>query len=1510
MTNSTADQDPLVPNDHQRWSDRLTLDLIEEHLLQGLQSLDEQEQHQYLQLARLGPQCRLRLSDALRQFRSAFETQALDDLRQQLAQASGLALDPLTTYLHTYSLQIEREFPHKETEHLQTRSLWQAAQGNFGFNIALQSGSGLDFLKASSINTRTSGGRDTLVPVSTFVEVVRSLDLGKRLQDWLQQKLPDVIGQAVTDYHAALLRFALLEAYRSTEDHDFNREQLAKLQTACERPGALQWNYFSLKLPDDVFEHLLRLARAALPLQSLKQALDPLSSQRMAQTLAGNLIPLPFFVVKLDNGVFSYFPERPGGAWRPHASTHEAIDSLRGQIHQANSSSELHWLYQWMPLALQQKLSTLLKPDNVDRNDLTTLAKWLYDTFATQPSTALLDIVENSHSPWGQQSLLQVIAQEQRHGIAVDLSLMAISNNSVDFDTFRKGVLFVVSEVLELLTLSVPGGATGLNRAMLTATFASLGFQSISAANALLSGRSSEAVQAAADIVDLMISARLQGLGAQLSARRSRQLVAALGPSPAIKAQVARRLDPRDWSDARLLEHLLPQLPPQEIASALRLSGVPREQLDAAWSTGAELPWQLRCVMQWQQPTTGESNTATAALAIRFPGLSPAGAHEALRRHPELKQAAADSLIDPGPIATLLEFEEESRSLLALCKLDDDKAAPDRDTEALCCQLLATHPDWPGTLGIRIEENLQSPPGAGFTPASPVQYFGALGATDYLRLTRTGSLYHHQDMPAVPLLQALREHPHSPLAQGDSVAALREHLLDIALRNRELLPQLLAEPALQALSPQRLRVGPRPLPSDTTAPDTGIHIHEGTTYAMIEGAAYPIVPDAQASTPEWPVWRLADSPRSDSPAIDLYRQHWYYARLPGAAGMPRRGSRLAQLQEQNRAAATAQHAAQLQQRQNTRQQLSELNQALLATAAQMTQVTAQVNDAIEGSDAQQQAVVTLVVTYWKAIKHISAKIQLLEAFDDSQTLPQQRDMHEYRLHCLQKIMLSQDLAFTSETGEFLTNPHQGEHYRYRQQRRRILQHLEEKRPFLDRHADYLQTLAHRFPDDRTETFIAQAKEDFPATPLMREAAMILFKMDLLVIGDPLDTQAPVLFNAQAAEHLVQLHDILTTYTELDSLPDNYHLSLLDDLQRQLESQQGALKSMQDTAATLDKTHLRDIDQALGKLIQQIQQRLESMYRDLKSNALLTLDPQALDTDFLPAQSSRQPVARPRKRVIKVRQQGTTVLKVGETHTSDQGLAVVEIISPGIVSGPRVQRYANPVDGYWQLLPTDRQPARPPASLAPQVAEANRLVDQVEQQLGAARQDAQKKQNPTNIVESLERHAGALDVLAHGINSSSPNAEQRTLLERLRAAAQRLRRHGEELRIMLYKSPETLDISRLLYLMEHQQVSVHKTLARAPRGKGRNKHFLDVYEIRDAQGHRPVLWEAHFHYSTSTTAMDQFQLKGAHLKTLAQARLGSASQAQAEREGQAHVPIWRAAFSPQAARLLFSAATVG
>ncbi|MNN30014.1 hypothetical protein D3C81_1436420 [compost metagenome] len=177
-------------------------------------NLDDAERARYLELAKLVPQCRHRLGQALTRFRQTFEQQALADLREKLMLKTEVALDPLTTYLHTYHLQIQVDFPHKEEQQLQTRTLWQAALENFGFNVSLQTGSGLDFLKASSINTQPSGGRHNLIAVSSFVEVVRELDLGKRLQHLLSQQLAAHTALPARDYQRAMLQFALLDSYR------------------------------------------------------------------------------------------------------------------------------------------------------------------------------------------------------------------------------------------------------------------------------------------------------------------------------------------------------------------------------------------------------------------------------------------------------------------------------------------------------------------------------------------------------------------------------------------------------------------------------------------------------------------------------------------------------------------------------------------------------------------------------------------------------------------------------------------------------------------------------------------------------------------------------------------------------------------------------------------------------------------------------------------------------------------------------------------------------------------------------------------------------------------------------------------------------------------------------------------------------------------------------------------------------------------------------------------------
>jgi len=1494
-----ADNDSLTSFEtHQSWSDRMTLELIEAQVGHSMRNLDETEQAHYLALGRRVPQQRQQLQEALQRFKAGFEQQALEDLRRQLAATAGQSLDPMTTYLHTYTLEVQREFPHQEIERIQTRTLWQAALDNFGFNISLASGSGEAFLRASHINRQRGGGRQNLLAVEQFVEIVRTLDLGKRLQERIGDALAGALSPALADYQDSLLQLAMLDAYRRTDDHEFNREQYQALLDSYESPGALQWRFFDLKLPNGFMDLLRDLALRNPIAAMLKDYMDQMNADRASRFLSGNQLPLPFFVIEQHGTVFSYFPERPGGAWRCHSTVELAVDALRQQIHQATGINQLHWLCRWLPLDSQQALAALLKPDNVERNKLNPLALWLYDTLSSQPSPQVLEMVESPASPWRRQSLLDTLTKDQQATIGADISLMAISNNRVDFATFKQGLLYVASETLELLTLPLPGGVTGLNRAMLTATFASLGFQTVSALESLAAGRSSETVQALTDILDLVVGARLQGVGARLSARRSRQLVAALGHSPHIARQLATRLDSQPWSDLRLVQHLLPAdhpLPATHVASVLHLSGCQRPALEATWHSNGPPAWQLLALLEPYGTTQQVSPDATW-IVERFPGLAPAAVRDAFGRHPALRQLRADEVIDPAVAADLLQLQVQSRTLHALHALVDDRLAFNADAQSLCCQLLVSDSEWPATVAIRIEEDLRAPMAEGFPAAPPVELYASGPATNTLRLTRRGGHYLGLDGQPTTLLQALLAHGAPWLSGHDTPASLREHLLGLAGGEPARLAELLAPAPLQRVARERLAITPRALPPDT--PTSPLLALGDNRYAVIDGLGYPIQPAPDASTPDWPVWRLLDDQNKTAAAIVQYRGHWYYAQLPGAGGM-RRG-RLQQLRQENEQVRLQQQRDETQRKHEHKQRLDEAVGQLAATARELLEIT---SDDLNSTDAE--GLGKLVVLYWKAIRQCTSVIDLGDAPLVDVSLELRLSRHVYRLQCLQKILLSQDLNFSNEVGELVDDPYQGEHARYRQQRKRLLQHLDDKRSFIDRHQAYLDEIQTRFPGEADNASLAKLREDFPATPQLLLNARILFRMDLLIIGNPDDSGAPIAFSEVAAEHMCELHDTLSSISEQDSVPDAYLLPLLDDLQRQLQHQSSSLTELRASSPPPESKLIDEVLEDLEKTDGNLQSRLNTLFEAIASNELLALDTDAIDHSFLPALDASRP-QRARRRLINVKRQGRSTLKLGNERVDERGQLQVEIAMADIGGGSRLQRYAKANDGQWQTVPGRSAPPLRPQVPSTSAVEAATLLGQVQQHIDNARKAAGKRNySPDQVTYPLEQQALALEQRATRLQHQDPEKAGQ-----LMQAVQRLRNEGEHLRIQLYKSPDVLDIARLLYLIKHRQVRVTQTSTRAPRGKGQNKHFLDVYRIHDREGEQAALWEAHFHYDAKGTHKEHFQLKGGHLKTLAQARLGASAQAQAEREGRPHVAIWREAFSPQAARQLFEACERG
>lgn len=184
----------------------------------------------------------------------------------------------------------------------------------------------------------------------------------------------------------------------------------------------------------------------------------------------------------------------------------------------------------------------------------------------------------------------------------------------------------------------------------------------------------------------------------------------------------------------------------------------------------------------------------------------------------------------------------------------------------------------------------------------------------------------------------------------------------------------------------------------------------------------------------------------------------------------------------------------------------------------------------------------------------------------------------------------------------------------------------------------------------------------------------------------------------------------------------------------------------------------------------------------------------------------------------------------------------------------------------------------------------------------------EKTNPTDIVEDLSKETERLNEQARRLEShEDADTEILDLAARLRSAGGSLDAHGQSVLVRMYKNREVLDIMRLNYLMDADEVSVSKTVDRKPSGKGKGKSFLDVYSITDRADDAP-LWEAHFHYDQHNAAPLSFTTRGGHLKTLEQSRRGIESQRRDEQAGLPHVAIWRQTFDGKTASKIFALAS--
>ncbi|MPQ65659.1 MULTISPECIES: hypothetical protein [unclassified Pseudomonas] len=295
-------------------------------------------------------------------------------------------------------------------------------------------------------------------------------------------------------------------------------------------------------------------------------------------------------------------------------------------------------------------------------------------------------------------------------------------------------------------------------------------------------------------------------------------------------------------------------------------------------------------------------------------------------------------------------------------------------------------------------------------------------------------------------------------------------------------------------------------------------------------------------------------------------------------------------------------------------------------------------------------------------------------------------------------------------------------------------------------------------------------------------------------------------------------------------------------------------------------------------------RLSRLLAQLREGALNRLF--ELWEEAAPAEPD--PVPRPapvaggtRKKFIRTRNREVFVGRVCE-RTPEQEDEIVEITDPnGALVSAFKENKEDARDTFWEEVKAE------PAPPIPRKVGLSRLVTQgqaeregVEALIRQVMALTGTSKDPRDLQGILELKAQKLNALADDIQqaltesggTSAPMKTAQTLKDSLRREAAGLIAEGRQARITAIKrNPPRL--ARLQYLKEQDQVDIHRAGGRQAQEQG---GFLQEYVVSHKDG-RP-LWYAHFHYPAATTADAGFV--SAHLKTLAQRRLGSKAQATA------------------------------
>ncbi|KQM46793.1 hypothetical protein ASE80_15010 [Pseudomonas sp. Leaf15] len=536
--------------------------------------LDVQQQQDYVRLQKACIRAQSTFEAAIDQLGAELEATSLSTLTAALKKLAGKEVDPKVARIHTRyvkpadtstpndpALRVPRAADDRvDSPGLSGVTLWEAACMNY-------SGlSGWGFPGHVSLEEASYLDSNVGISAADFIDLVRDLDLGtllrKRLDSALQSSTR--LGAQVMALATAELEFALIEALRNTDRSRVDREKYQAVVSA---------------LSDESLWGVTQEVKMFIP-----HGPDNTNGTERYGLLGvytdlprGDYLSIPYvtFSVKDCKGVFSYFPDRPGGALRHYDKFSEASKEFYVGFKALHTRKEMGWLYQSMSLPDYARLSARSAKERMPEG-LDAFARFLYRLFGRASELTQVDhIGYKPESVYNAPtvSLYRFYIERCR----ANLKVLAHETPGI-MATLLEFSQTLFGEIISLLLIPVPGPLKGLGRLRAFAMFTSIGqtlFQGLHK-----DGRG-DLVQAAMDVADLLSSRFLHARLAPTVRRRHQALYERL----AQQSKPLTAAERESQTDGQLLEKMLgaTDVPPQKLERIVTLSNSSRADLDQVW---------------------------------------------------------------------------------------------------------------------------------------------------------------------------------------------------------------------------------------------------------------------------------------------------------------------------------------------------------------------------------------------------------------------------------------------------------------------------------------------------------------------------------------------------------------------------------------------------------------------------------------------------------------------------------------------------------------------------------------------------------------------------------------------------------------------------------------------------------------------------------------------------------------------------------------------------------------